>query len=206
MLRFNKDQKYLSFDTETEGLNLVRHRPYQISYVLYTQKSVLEEYDGFIDLENFSISDGAAKVTKFDRARYDRLKRPVKEVYDKVWPLLSDPEIFVVGHNLLKFDTYMVSQLRKLVGEDVDNSWVRRIKDTKVLSLAMLNDIEYKRDEDFMNWQFKINNKRWKSKSNQKYMLEYFDIPFDPEKLHDSLYDVQKNRELFLKLLYKVEI
>jgi hypothetical protein len=43
-------------------------------------------------------------------------------------------------------------------------------------------------------------------KTNQAAMLKEFNIDFDPDKLHNSLYDVEKNAEMFFQLLWKVEI
>ena len=35
---------------------------------------------------------------------------------------------------------------------------------------------------------------------------EYYDIDFDPKKLHDALYDIEKNFEIFLKQIWELEI
>jgi hypothetical protein len=37
-------------------------------------------------------------------------------------------------------------------------------------------------------------------------MLKEHDIPFDPKRLHESLYDVQMTFKLFNKLVWKVDI
>ena len=37
-------------------------------------------------------------------------------------------------------------------------------------------------------------------------MLKEFEIDFDRDKLHDSMYDIQMNLEVFKKLLWKVDI
>ena len=37
-------------------------------------------------------------------------------------------------------------------------------------------------------------------------MLREFDVDFDKDKLHDSMYDIQMNLEIFRKLLWKVDI
>ena len=45
LLRFDKNQKYLVLDTETEGLNLVKSRPYQVSWIIAQGDRVLEKND-----------------------------------------------------------------------------------------------------------------------------------------------------------------
>jgi hypothetical protein len=37
-------------------------------------------------------------------------------------------------------------------------------------------------------------------------LLENYDIDFDPKKLHDALYDIEKNFEIFLKQIWELEI
>ena len=43
-------------------------------------------------------------------------------------------------------------------------------------------------------------------KTNQAAMLKEFGIEFDKNRLHDGMYDVEKNFELFNKLIYNIEI
>ncbi len=33
-----------------------------------------------------------------------------------------------------------------------------------------------------------------------------YDIPVDPSKLHDAMYDIEQNYEVFKKMLWEVEI
>ena len=56
-------------------------------------------------------------------------------------------------------------------------------------------------------WQYKwLNFFKRGLKTNQAAMLKEFGIEFDKNRLHDGMYDVEKNFELFNKLIYNIEI
>ena len=62
-LRFNKDQRYVIFDTETEGLNLIKSRPWQVAWIIAEGDKIISRNDRFIHWPNLNVSEGAAKVT-----------------------------------------------------------------------------------------------------------------------------------------------
>ena len=66
-LRFNKNQRYVIFDTETEGLNLIKSRPWQIAWILAEGDKIIAKADRFIHWPNLNVSEGAAKVTGFSK-------------------------------------------------------------------------------------------------------------------------------------------
>ena len=43
-------------------------------------------------------------------------------------------------------------------------------------------------------------------KTNQQALLREFDIEFEPDKLHDAVYDVKMTLEIFHKLIWNVEV
>jgi hypothetical protein len=43
-------------------------------------------------------------------------------------------------------------------------------------------------------------------KTNQAFMLKYYDIPHDPKRLHDSLYDVEMTFEIFKKQIFNIDL
>ena len=66
LLRFDKTQKYLIYDMETTGLNKGFSLPWQVSWVTFTLKDMLEEHDHYIWWDNLKMSKGAAEKTRFD--------------------------------------------------------------------------------------------------------------------------------------------
>ena len=41
LLRYKKDQKYIVFDYETEGLNLYYSKPFQLSFIIAQNKKII---------------------------------------------------------------------------------------------------------------------------------------------------------------------
>jgi len=60
LLRFQKKQKYVIFDTETESLNLVNSRPWQLSWTIAEGDKIIKNEDRFIYWDDLKMSDGAA--------------------------------------------------------------------------------------------------------------------------------------------------
>ena len=48
LLRFNKKQRYIVFDTETEGLNLVTSRPWQVAWLVVEGDKIIARNDMFV--------------------------------------------------------------------------------------------------------------------------------------------------------------
>ncbi len=80
LLRFDKNQKYLVFDTETEGLNLIRSRPWQVAWLVVEGGKILEKHDMFLDWPNLDVSAGAAKITGFTMKEYNKRKESPRKV------------------------------------------------------------------------------------------------------------------------------
>ena len=91
LLRFNKKQRYVVFDTETEGLNLITSRPWQVAWMVVEGDSVIEKNDLFIEWPDLEVSEGAAKITGFTEKEYNKRCEPPKQVWDKFSKELLTP-------------------------------------------------------------------------------------------------------------------
>lgn len=205
-LRFDKKQKYIVLDTETEGLNLLKSRPWQCSWILCQGGKVLEEFDRFIWWDDLKVSDGAAKVTGFNKRIYESKAEDPKKVWEDFSKYLYDENIKVIGQNILGFDIYMINVWKKLIGEDSDYSFIDRVIDTKALQMAIVNEspADY---GNFIYWQYKwLNHRDRKIKTSQAHMLKHYEIDHDPDMLHDALYDVEMTYKIFLKQQFKIEL
>jgi len=206
LLRFDKNQKYLVFDTETEGLNLIRSRPWQVAWLVVEGGKILEKHDMFLDWPNLDVSAGAAKITGFTMKEYNKRKESPRKVWEKFSKNLYDKDTFIVGQNLLGFDVYMVNIWRELMKLEADYSYVERIIDTKALAVAIAKDIPVDKD-DFISWQYRlINHRERKLKTSQAFLLKKYNIDHDPKRLHDALYDIEMNFKVFRKQLFDLEI
>lgn len=206
LLRFDKKQRYIVFDTETEGLNLVTSRPWQVAWMLIEGDNIISRTDRLIHWPNLNVSEGAARVTGFSRKEYEKKCKSAGDVWAEFSHDLYDENNLVIGQNLLGFDVYMVNVWRKLMGMGSDHSYVRRIIDTKSLAMAIAKEIPVDKD-DFLPWQYRLLNHRERGlKTSQAYLLKKYNIDHDPKRLHDALYDVEMNFKVFRKQLFDLEI
>ena len=206
LLRFKKDQSYICVDTETEGLNLTSSKPWQVSWVVCRGHNIISKHDHFIRWDNNNVSADAERITGFDKDYYYSRAEDPMEVFKKLSKYLYDPSFLVIGQNLLGFDVYMINVWRKLMEMKSDHSYVDRIIDTKSISTAIFKNILPDK-ENFLSWQYKMLHIREKGlKTSQAFMLKYYDIPHDPKKLHDSLYDVEMTFEIFKKQIFNIDL
>lgn len=206
-IRFKKDQKYIIFDTETEGLNLAYHRPFQLSWIVCDNFKIIDTQNRYIWWEDLEISEGAKKITNFQYSSYKEKAEDPSNVYrDFSKHLLSD-KVVNICQNILNFDCYIIKNLQKSINKKSDFSYLRRSVDTKCLFLAMQKGIVYNENDSFLEWQYKISNSPQKGlRSSQSYMLNYFSIKHDENKLHDALYDIKTLYEIFKNLSNKIAI
>jgi DNA polymerase III alpha subunit (gram-positive type) len=206
LLRFDKKQRYVVFDTETEGLNLVTSRPWQVAWLLVQGDKIIDKRDFFIHWPNLNVSEGAARVTGFSYNDYAKKSMPPNVVWEKFSEDLYDKNNLIVGQNLLGFDVYMVNVWRKLMGMDADYSYVDRIIDTKSLATAIAKDMPVEKD-NFINWQYRLlNHKERGLRTSQATLLKKYNIDHDPKRLHDALYDIEMNFKIFRKQLFDLEL
>jgi DNA polymerase III alpha subunit (gram-positive type) len=172
------NQKYLVFDTETEGLNLHSSKTWQLSWIVCQGKNVIETHDKFIKHKELNIPEVVRKLTGFDWDKYNQKAESLISVWSQFEQYLFDPQYIVVGQNLLGFDVYMISHLQRMLGQEPDYSYLPRIYDTRALGKAYREELD-KPKRDFLGWQYKIMNDRsLKAKVSQNQLLKFFDIDF----------------------------
>jgi DNA polymerase III epsilon subunit-like protein len=94
-----------------------------------------------------------------------------------------------------------------LLGKNTDYSYVNRIVDTLCVAKAQHSDIKFKAGQSLINWQYRLTNFRKRGmKVSLKAMCKANEIEFDESKLHDALYDIKLNKQVFEKLVWQVEI
>lgn len=206
LLRFQYRQKYLILDFETEGLNLVSSRPWQAAWILAEGKNIISRNDRFLLWDDLKVSEGAAKITGFSEESYLRKAEDPRVVFDDLAKYIYDPEYLIIGQNLLGFDVYMFNIWRKAIGLPSDYSFIDRIIDTKSLATAIFKGI-LPDHGNFMSWQYKLLNHKEKGlKTSQATLLKHYNIPHDPKRLHDGMYDIEMNFQIFLKQIYDIEV
>lgn len=207
LLRFKFDQKYIIFDTETEGLNLVTSKPWQLAWIEATGKKITKKQNRFLKWDDLNVSEDAARVTGFNYDSYLSKAEDPAIVYKEFMDLISQDDVIIVGQNLLGYDVYILGVIARELGIDIDYSFVSRIFDTKAMATAIAKGSKTPDKDDFMSWQIKWLHYRERGlKTNQKFLLQHYDIDFDEKKLHDALYDIEKNFEIFIKQIWELDI
>jgi DNA polymerase III alpha subunit (gram-positive type) len=209
LLRFNKKQKYVFFDYETCNLNLAstKNKPWQLAFIVVQNNKILDKADYVLAWDDLQVSPDAARITGFSMAKYNRKKSCPVKALNHFEKYLYDEEILKVGHNLLGFDVYIHNIHRKLVGKRADYTYINGVIDTLCLAKSIKKGIKSPKDSDRLSWQYRLLNHKEKGlKASLTQCCKDYSIPFDPSKLHDALYDIQKNQEVFQKMLWEVEV
>ena len=209
LLRFNFDQDYCFFDKETENLNLVNgNRPWQLAYLTAKGQKITGKFDKYLRWPDINVSPEAAKITGFKKEKYLDLAEDPKKVLKEFDEFILDNKYYVCGHNILGFDVYMYNVIRKELGLPTNYSFIDRCIDTNCLAKAIKFEVRYEKDViDFISWQYKLTEYRKRGvKTNLQQLCKEYDIDFDPSFLHNALYDIEKNFEVFWKQLWEIEI
>ncbi len=206
LLRFDRKRKYLVYDVETTGLNLGFSLPFQISYAVFTMDRILEEHNFFIAWDDLRMSEGAARITRFNPDEYQRQAIDGEAVLKSFDAYLYDPDIFPIGQNVLGYDSMIHAVWRRRLGVPIDYSYLDRSFDTVALSKAYKKGI--KPDiQDFIPWQYRMLGIVERGlKTSLSTMGKELEVPFNPDLLHDSREDIRLNIGIFRKLLFKLEI
>jgi DNA polymerase III epsilon subunit-like protein len=206
LLRFNFNQKYLVIDCETEGLNLINSRPWQVSWFTAKGKFIEKKNDRFLEWPNLKVSEGAARITGFDINKHKRVQEDPKKVLNDLWPIISNPEYIIIGQNLLGFDVYVLNTLRKKCGLESDYSYIPRVIDTRSLAMAIgTGHKELARGDIFSQYRF-LNHRDKKIKASQGSLLKQYNIDHDPSRLHDGLYDIEMTFKIFWQQIQEIAI
>ena len=209
MLRFNKKQKYLVFDFETCHLNLVglSNKPWQLSYLLTEGSKIVKKFDHYIKWEDLEMSAEAIRITGFSWDEYNYRAKPPAPILEEFEKYFYDESYMLVGQNVIGFDIYIHNIFRKSLGLKTDYSYFPRILDTNCFAKAIIKELKQGKDTDLLIWQLALNDfYEKKLKTSLKAQLKQHGIEFDENKLHNSLYDIEKNFEIFQKQLWQIEI
>jgi len=196
------------FDFETCNLNLCdkNNKPWQLGFILCEGAKTLKEFNFLIKWDKLNISADAAKITGFNRKKYEQESIEPEKVLDFMEQYLYDPNYIKVGHNLLGFDVYIHSIFRKALGKKPDYSYLKNLVDTLCIAKAIKKDIKPSK-EKLLSWQFKLTSFKEKGmKASITALCKSYGIDFDQSKLHDAIYDVKMNYEIFRRQIWELEL
>ncbi len=196
-----KSVRYTFLDVESGslGLNEATNLPWQLSLITVVNNKIQQEHDFLLKWPagQFEISLEAAEKTRFDPNKVQKEGvDPLKVV--KVLQKEFDAADYMVGHNILGFDCHVIQSLCFKLGVPPINI-ARKPLDTLAIAKGIRLENFPKTEKDLIPWQYRMYHTR--KKGLNKLRLEdlgrEYGIEFQADKLHDSLFDLRLNVEIF---------
>ena len=79
--------------------------------------------------------------------------------------------------------------------------------DTNCVARGLKLGIPFKRDEQFLTYQYKmLHTKKKGVKTNLQFLGKEYDIKFNPDMLHDALNDLDLNIKVWNKIKWHIDI
>lgn len=208
LLRYNKNQKFLLFDFETMHLNLATGNfPWQCAFLIATQYQILEQHNIYINWgKKLKVSRDAARITGFNPELVKREGLDPLEAYKKFRTYLDNPQLIVVGHNILSFDTYVERIWAQEVGESHSWDYLNRAIDTNCLAKAIKKNIKPDM-ENFLAWQYRLTSLIESGlKTSLSTLTKEYNIETNAKDFHKGDKDIIYNLEIFKKQIREIEI
>tara|TARA_Y100000361_G_C11159234_1_gene346091 strand:+ start:81 stop:719 length:639 start_codon:yes stop_codon:yes gene_type:complete len=208
LLRFKKDTNYVLIDCETENLCLhsMNNLPWQIGMIKAKGENKVDEQDLWLSWDReIDVSEGAAKVTHFNFKNYKKRAKDAKKLFPIMRDWLDNAD-YIIGHNILGFDIYLLKDYYNYMGLDYKHL-LPKIIDTNCIAKGIKYGFKFNARESFISYQYKVLHTYKKGfKTNLRALGEEFEIDFDPDKLHEALYDLELNLKVWNRLKCMIEL
>ena len=216
LLRFQK-KKFLFIDFETFNLN--HHSdfnlPWQVGLIYLKtnedsngkiRNEILCRHDLYLKWDtDLRIGKEAKKMTGYTEERFRQRCVPQEEAFETVYKLVEECD-YIVGHNVLGFDVYLLRNWYKAHEKKYDEL-PYKILDTFAMAKSVGLNYGYKRAEcSLLDFQLKMINIRKKGlRTSLGALGKSYDIKYDAAKLHDALADLELNIKVWDKLKYEID-
>ena len=208
LLRFDEDKTLVFIDCETLNLclNKCHNLPWQVSMIKVQGNKEIAQKDFFLKWDmHLSISEDAARITRYSQPKIDKHGVKPEEVFPTIQDWLDNAD-YIVGHNILGFDLYLIKDLYEKFGADY-KPLVSKTIDTNCLARGVKMGLEYRSSDDLTCYQYKVYHTKKKGvKSSLTALGKEYDISHDYENLHNAIVDLQLNIKVWNKLKWQVEI
>lgn len=209
LLRYNKDKVICFMDFETANLNLSfsHNLVWQSSFLKVKGNEIIDEMDLFIKWDNgIKVSDEAARITHYDQYKIDRIGIKPESAFNQFYPWLEETDL-IIGHNILNFDTFLLKEFCLLFNRPY-KPFLPKFIDTVCIARGLKSGMPYNPNScSFIEWQYKMSSFYVKGQKNSLSALaKEYNIPLDESRLHDGLYDLKINKQVWDKLKFEIEI
>ena len=208
LIRFDEDKTFVFIDCETENLclNSFNNLPWQIAMIKAKGGQILDSKDYYVGWDrDVNVSVEAARITRFNPVDYDKRKIKFEEIFPTIEDWLDNAD-YIVGHNILGFDIYLIKDFYNYVGKDYRHL-MSKIIDTNCIARGIKFELPYRTSENFLEYQYKLVHERRKGiKTNLTALGREFQIEHDYDRLHDALVDLELNLKVWNQLKYQLDM
>lgn len=209
LLRFQKDKifEYIDLETFNLCLNFNVNLPWQAGLITVINDEVVDENDILIKWDtDLSISEEAAIVTRYDQRKIDEFGIDPEDAFNIIDQKLQAAD-YIMGHNTLGFDSYLIYQLYKLFGKD-PRGMIKKFVDTNCLAKAVKAGLTKNNNESLTCFQLRALNTRLAKGEKTKLGIlgKEFGIEHDYDSLHEAISDLLLNKKVFDVLKYKIDV
>jgi DNA polymerase III alpha subunit (gram-positive type) len=209
LLRFSKNKTMVFIDCETENLCLhsSHNLPWQVAMIKIVNGKKVDEKDFLIKHDReFHVSAAAARITRFNPTSHAKKAVDFHEIFPTIRDWLDNAD-YILGHNILGFDIYLIKGLYEKSGLDYQHL-MGKILDTMCLVRGVKVGVDYKPEsESVLEYQYKLLHTRKKGlKTNLQAVAKEYNIEHDYEMLHNALVDLELNVKVWNKLVYQLNI
>ena len=208
LLRFDNDKLFVFLDFETENLclNFVHNMPWQLAMIKSKGGKKIAEKNYHIKWDReINVSADAARITGFNKKKYEKLAEPYNELSPTVDDWLTSAD-YIVGHNILGFDIHLLKEYYRKMGVS-DEHLLEKFLDTNALAKGIKFGLPYTKGESLIEYQYRAHNKRKRGvRTNLDALAKDYDIKYEKSKRHDALYDLELNLMVWNKLKHNIEI
>ena len=207
-LRFDKEKEYVFIDCETFNLclNSCHNLPWQIAMLKVVGDRKIAEKNFYIKWDTkLEISPEAARITRFNPKTLEKKGLTPEEVFPTIEDWLDNCD-YIVGHNTLGFDVYLIKDYYRYMGKPYRHIMPKMI-DTNCIAKGIKFGTHYKNTEDLLQYQYKMYHERRKGiRTNLTAMGKEYEIDHDYSKLHDAIVDLELNLKVWNKLKCMIEL
>lgn len=213
LLRFKRDQAFLTLDFETCNLSLLpqANAPWQLGWQFNSQRENFSREDWILwdDLDK-KMSKDAAAITRFSFMEYNQRAKDPAPILERFEKYLLDPSVISISANGAKFDAWIYNIYRQLLGKSLDWSWYSRHVDIQILEKAAVLGCPIPQigTDEWTFFNIRLGNYHERGlKTNLAYLCGVYDVPYDASRHHvEALYDVELTKAVFDKQIRKLDI
>jgi DNA polymerase III epsilon subunit-like protein len=208
LLRYDKSKTFVFIDLETFNLclNFCHNLPWQIGMIKAKGDFKTDSKNFYIKWNtDLKISDDAARITRYDHKKVQKEGLDIKEAFPTIKDWLDHAD-YIVGHNILGFDIFLIKELYESMGCHWDHL-MNKIIDTNCIARGIKYGTQYKPNTDLLEYQYKTyHTKRKDVKSSLTFLGKENSIDHDYDKLHDAINDLDLNLKVWNKLKWQIEL